>query len=281
VSPVLPDNLGYLFDVPLQTAPKSIAVLEDEARLTYEDLDARSNQVANMLAALDVRAGSRVALMCGNDARFLEALFGTMRLGAVAVPLNTRIGDEALSYIVNDADATVLIASAPLGTRARALHGTAPAVRHLVADGPAQEGSLDYTSLLQSASTVLPRRGTDPDEICMQPYTSGSTGRPKGVLLTHGGQVWNADVLRKAMLIDQEDRGLVAMPLYHKNAMAGVVKPFLLSGATIVLRQGFDAVDAIRAIERFKVTFLTGVPAMCTPRRSPRVTALRRAGLCP
>jgi long-chain acyl-CoA synthetase len=96
----------------------------------------------------------------------------------------------------------------------------------------------------------------------MQPYTSGSTGRPKGVLLTHGGQLWNADMVRRIMMFDETDRGLVAVPLYHKNAMASAVKPLLMSGGALVILPGFDAAEVIKAIERHRCTYLTGVPAM-------------------
>ena len=96
----------------------------------------------------------------------------------------------------------------------------------------------------------------------MQPYTSGSTGKPKGVLLTHRGQIWNADILRKSLLCDDTERALVAVPLFHKNAMVGAVKPFLLAGGSLVILNGFDPVQVIHAIERYRVTYLTGVPAM-------------------
>ncbi len=69
----------------------------------------------------------------------------------------------------------------------------------------------------------------------MQPYTSGSTGKPKGVLLGHRGQIWNADILRKSLSLRSHRARLVAVPLFHKNAMAGVVKPFLLAGGSLVI----------------------------------------------
>ena len=96
----------------------------------------------------------------------------------------------------------------------------------------------------------------------MQPYTSGSTGKPKGVLLAHRGQVWNADIIRKMACLDDTERALVAVPLYHKNAMIGAVKPFLLAGGSLVILPGFDPIEVIRAIDRHQVTYLTGVPAM-------------------
>ena len=93
---MLPDNLGYLFDTACALTPSKPAVFQGDTVLTYAELDARANRVANALAALGVTAGNRVALLFNNDFRFLETLFGAMRLGAVAVPLNIRMGDEAL-----------------------------------------------------------------------------------------------------------------------------------------------------------------------------------------
>ena len=259
---MLPDNLGYLFDAAVRLAPSSPALFQDDVRLTYADLEARCNRVATALQRLGVGAGDRVALMFSNDFRFLESLLGPMRLGAVSVPLNTRMGDEALRYVVEDAEATVLIANRNLAERARAMAGTVGRLKHVVVDGAPGEGLITYDDFLASGSPALPRRATGFDEVCMQPYTSGSTGKPKGVLLTHGGQVWNADILRKAMLIDPTERALVAVPLFHKNAMVGAVKPFLLAGGSMVILPGFDAREVIGAIDRYRVTYMTGVPAM-------------------
>jgi acyl-CoA synthetase (AMP-forming)/AMP-acid ligase II len=259
---VLPQNLGHLFDAPLALSPSRPALLQDDLVLTFGDLEARCNAMANALAELGVGAGDRVALMFSNDWKFIEALLGPMRLGAVSVPLNIRMGDEALAFVLEDCEASVLVANREMAERARALAARAPAVRRLLADAPEAAGSLAYEALLASASQERPARRTDPDEICMQPYTSGSTGKPKGVLLAHGGQIWNADVLRKAILADFDERALVSVPLYHKNAMAGAVKPFLLAGGSLVILPGFEAGAVIESIARYRVTYLTGVPAM-------------------
>jgi acyl-CoA synthetase (AMP-forming)/AMP-acid ligase II len=259
---VLPDNLGYLFDSALALTPSKAAVLQGDTVLTFAELDARANRMANVLAGLGVGAGDRVALLFNNDFRFLETLFGAMRLGAVAVPLNIRMGDEALRYVAEDSEAHVLVASAALAERGRALASRIPAIKELIADGPAAEDVLAYEPALAAASPTLARRATAFDEVCMQPYTSGSTGKPKGVLLTHGGQIWNTDIMRKALMADDTERALIAVPLYHKNAMVGAVKPFLIAGGSLVILPGFDAPEVIRAIDRYEVTYLTGVPAM-------------------
>ena len=196
---MLPDNVGHLFDVPLALIPDRVAIIQGDRELTFAELDARCNRMANALRELGVGPGDRVALMFSNDFRFLESLFGPMRLGAVAVPLNTRMGDDALQYVVDDAEAVVMIANRRHG-RAR----PRPRRPRAAPQAPDRRRSPPPTAR-SSTSRCWPRprpRSSAgrpmPDEICMQPYTSGSTGKPKGVLLAHGGQIWNADVLRKA-----------------------------------------------------------------------------------
>jgi acyl-CoA synthetase (AMP-forming)/AMP-acid ligase II len=173
-----PDNLGYLFDAPLTLAPDSPALFQDDVVLSYADLDARANRMANALRDLGIGAGDRVALMFSNDFRFLESLVGPMRLGAVSVPLNTRMGDEALRYVMENAEAQVVIANTAMAARATAVAAGIPRVKHVIADGDPPDGALAYEPLLAAASPVLARRRTDPGEISMQLYTSGSTGRP-------------------------------------------------------------------------------------------------------
>jgi long-chain acyl-CoA synthetase len=282
---MLPENLGHLFDVSLQCQPDATALLQGDLSLSFRDFDQRCNRVASALTSLGVRAGDRVALMFTNDYRFLESLFGAMRLGAVPVPLNIRMGDEALAYVIDDSDAVALIANSSMAERARRISPNLSRVRHFIVAAEADGRALNYERTLQEASSSFTRRKTAFDEVCMQPYTSGSTGKPKGVLLTHGGQIWNADVLRKFDAIDHTERALVAVPLYHKNAMAGTVKPFLIGGGSQVILPGFDPVEVIKAIDRYKVTFMTGVPAMFSmvlaqkeELRKRDVSSLRYAG---
>ncbi len=260
--PSLPDNLGYLFDGPLALDPSAVAVIQDDREVSYAELDDRSNRMANVLRTLGTRGGDRVALLFDNDFRFLDCGFGAMRIGAVVVPLNTRLGDDALAFALEDCEARVLVAGAALAARARVLASRVPRIRDLVVDEASPVGAVAYEAALSDASPELPRSRLDANSICMQPYTSGSTGTPKGVLLTHHGQIWNTHVVRSAFGITARERGLVAVPLYHKNAMIGTVKPFLLAGGSFVVLNGFDPVRVIEAIERHRVTYMTGVPAM-------------------
>ena len=237
-------------------------MIQGDVTLTYRQLDGRMRRVARLLSGLDVHGAARVALLFPNEWPFVEALFGSMRAGAVPVPLNIRLGYETLRYCVEHSDARVLIASESLRDVALRLRTEVPALRAVAVTGEPASGVLSYDRLLAEAPDELESAAVAPDDVCMQPYTSGSTGRAKGVLLTHAGQYWNAEMVRRVMMLDESDRALVAVPLYHKNAMAAAVKPILMAGGALVILPGFDAAEVIKAIARYRCTYITGTPAM-------------------
>jgi long-chain acyl-CoA synthetase len=250
------DHLGYLTRDAVRLHPGRPALLQEDEAISYAELDDRANHVAGWLAGHGVVAGARVALLWQNDIHYVEEFLGIMRAGAVAVPLNTRQNDETLAYILADAGCAGILAGPTELDRAPTLAKSAGLAEAFVA-GP-DEVQLAAPLTAAVLATAGPH---DPDAVCMQPYTSGSTGRPKGVPLTHRGQTWCADVVRRCYLFDETERALLAAPLFHKNA-GMTLKTILLAGGTCVVLPGFDPVGVIRAIDRFKITYLSGVPAM-------------------
>ena len=101
-----------------------------------------------------------------------------------------------------------------------------------------------------------------PDHLAFLPYTSGSTGKPKGVALTHAGQCWWIGCLHKYWPMPTESRALAAVPLYHKNAMAGAIKPLLSAGGSVVLLPNFEPRRFLRALAGYRCTHAGGVPAV-------------------
>lgn len=245
------DHLGYLTRDAVRLHPDRPALLQDDVVLSYAALDDRADRVAGWLVRRAIGPGAAVALLWQNDVRYVEALLGIMRAGAVAVPLNTRQNDETLAYVLADARCAGILAGPSELDRAQTLAKSAGLADAFAAG----------TDELQQASPLSVRPPHDPDLVCMQPYTSGSTGRPKGVPLTHRGQIWCADMVRKCYLFDETERALLAAPLFHKNA-AMTLKSTLLAGGSCVVLPGFEPVSVLRAIDRFKITYLSGVPAM-------------------
>lgn len=214
--------------------------------VTYAQLDVQCNAIAAGLAARGLGRGDRVGILALNRTEYIAALYGTMRAGAVPVPLNIKLPAESLAFIARDADLKLLFVDA-------AHRKVAPT------DMPLVDFDADFGHFLKPGpfAAVEPAEG----DICLQPYTSGSTGRPKGVLLTHAGQAWQIDALVRARRMTPEDRVLVAAPLYHKNALVWT-KVCVAAGSTIVLLARFDQRLYVDCIGRYRVTRLSGVPTM-------------------
>ena len=249
-----PRTLADLIDVGVACDPERTALVDRHGEWSYAELDQRASQVANGLIAHGVGPGQRVAVLIGNESRFVEALLGTWRAGAVSVLANTRLTPSQIADQVADSQAVVVLASAELKGAADAV-----AVR---SDGTTIFLGKEYDAWRESHSNVRPEVEVAPDEVGMQPYTSGSTGKPKGVLLTHRGQLHNARVVGQVDMIGEDERALVSAPIFHANAMASAVLPFLLVGGSVVILPRFEVESVAAAIARHRCTFMTGVPSM-------------------
>lgn len=171
--------------------PRRTAIVHEDTHLTYRDLHERVLRLAHALRALGVARGDRVAYLGPNHPSFLETLFATGVLGAVFVPLNTRLAAPELAYNLSDSGSTVLVHAAGHAGTAAAAGAEAPALRRITL-GPAAEGALGYEELLAGAPADPLDEPVGPDEPCMIMYTSGTTGRPKGAVLSHANITWNS-----------------------------------------------------------------------------------------
>ncbi|MGV9269020.1 acyl-CoA synthetase [Kitasatospora sp. NPDC003701] len=244
-------------------SPERVALVFQDRPVSYREVHEHALRVANGLHALGVRRGDRVAYLGGNHPAFLETLFACGLLGAVAVPLNTRLATPELAHILADSGSTVLV-HGPGHAEAVAGLRTGTAVRTFVPlDGapPAPAGDVRYRELLAAPADPIDLPVDHPDP-CLIMYTSGTTGRPKGVVLTHGNVIWNCLNLLIDLDLRADEIALVQAPLFHAAALNLSCLPTLLKGGTVVLEEAFDPERALRAIERERVTFVFAVPTM-------------------
>ncbi|WP_435972126.1 acyl-CoA synthetase [Streptomyces sp. Qhu_M48] len=242
--------------------PDRIAVVHDGRALTYRELNGRVRRLAHALRALGVARGDRIAYLGPNHPAFLEALFAAGTLGAVFVPLNTRLAAPELAYNLTDSGSTVLL-YAPEQTEVAGTAAAEAGVRHRIAvAGPGQDGALDYETLLADAGTGPLDEAVAPGDPCMIMYTSGTTGRPKGAVLSHANITWNS----VNVLVDTDLAGdevtLVVAPLFHTAGLNMTCLPTLLKGGRVVLLGAFDADRVLELIEDLRVTYMFGVPTM-------------------
>lgn len=235
--------------------PGRTALVHGDRRLTYRDLHERVLRLANALRGRGVRPGDRVAYLGPNHPAFLETLFATAALGAVFVPLNTRLADPEIAYLLDDAGAAVLV-SGPEHAATAAAVGDRPAVAHRVAVGDG------YEELLAAAPADPVDERVTLADTCMIMYTSGTTGHPKGALLTHGNLTWNCYNLLIDLDVAGDEVALISAPMFHTAALNHTALPVFLKGGTNVLVGRFDPAGSFDLIAEHGVTLMFGVPAM-------------------
>jgi long-chain acyl-CoA synthetase len=243
-------NLGSLASVGRDADKVAIIDLStgQERAFSYRDFDRQADAVARALTRRGLKRGDRVAILAANRFEYLTTIFGVMRAGLVAVPVNFKFPVATIDYIIRDSGAKLVLCDA------QRLQ-SAPAGLPLVGfDG---DGS-DFAAFLDpgpfDALTALP------DEPAMFLYTSGSTGRPKGVVLSHQSHIWVVEQRIAGQNLARH-RFLVAAPLYHMNALA-MSQLAYAANATVVLLPQFTAQLYLEAIGTYRCTWLTAVPPM-------------------
>jgi len=258
---MLAPNAGDLIAETVALDPRRPALIAGGRTMRYGELGDRAARVAGLLRAAGIRRGETVALALGNDRRFVETMLGTLRAGAVALLVNVKLGREALAYIVRHSEARFLIVDGRLGARRAAMTEALPAHSAVLVTAPDAEED-EYERALAAASPIPEAARVDPDDLAILMYTSGSTGRPKGCMLSHSNTWWQARSSARTQLLDRADRGLAMGPLYHANALWGILLPMLFTGGSVVVLPDFDRREALQAMHDHRVTFTSGTPSM-------------------
>ncbi|MGH6830548.1 MAG: class I adenylate-forming enzyme family protein, partial [Methylocella sp.] len=270
--PITPDNprwnnLGYWCHDAALRYPDRIAIIDlarhDPHEVLYRELEERLDRVARLLTDSGIKSGERIAVSISNRFEFIEVFFGAMRAGVVPVPLNIKLGADVLDYIMRDAECVGAIVEEKANPHVAGL-AEAMNCRLRIAFEASRPGWQRYDEALAAAEPRFEPQRLAGDHPSFQPYTSGSTGRPKGVVLTHAGQCWWIRCLQKYWPGEPGNRALAAVPLYHKNAMAGAIKPMLSWGASVVLLPNFEPRRFLNALSHYRCTHAGAVPAVFT-----------------
>jgi fatty-acyl-CoA synthase len=235
------------------------AVQDEDRTLPYAELESRAARCAGWLRARGVGAGDRVAILMSNRSPFLEGVFAAARLGAIALPLNTRLAPPELRELLDDAEPAVLLHDAELeALAARACAGAAKPPERLALGGAPDR----YEAALAASEPVRDVAPVSPDDPMVLMYTSGTTGVPKGALLPHRKTLFNSLNAQLFFDLSGRDRVLVVVPLFHSFGLQILSIPALYAGASLVLQRHFDAAALWDAVEAERVTFFGGVPSM-------------------
>jgi len=242
------------------------AVVLGELKMTYAQLWAHSLQYAAVLRDKGVGPGDKVALLLPNTPHFPLAYFGTLALGAVAVPVHALLKSEEIQYVLEDSGAKALICAAPLlgeGAKGAELAGV-PVLAVMDSPGGEADASLErIDTLALSATPIEAMVATEPEDTAVILYTSGTTGTPKGAEITHLNVTMN--VVASAMHsfdIGPDDVVLGCLPLFHTFGQTCCMNTSFYVGASVVMLPRFDGAQALELMVKEEVTIFMGVPTM-------------------
>jgi len=286
-------NIGRLADDNIQRFGEYDFVFFNGKAHTNIELNRTTNRLGNALKKLGIKKGDRVGVQTLNCPELIQTFFATFKIGAILVPVNPSLRVSELAYIYKDAGLSALISHTDYLTNITEARKDAPALRHVIFCGDKiPEGALGFAEITGQESNQLTLTETDNDDTAVMIYTAGTTGNPKGVMLTHynwyshvtgyydvvlldswgisvrgimhekdGGQAKKEEKEGEVFGVSRNRVSLITLPLFHGYGVFALNLEFLTGGKLVVINR-WDPEEAMKCIEKFRVTDFRGVPTM-------------------
>lgn len=227
--------------------------------VTYAELDRRADRIATRLAASGIKPGDRIGYLGRNHPAYFEVLFGASRAGVVTVPINWRLADDEIAWIVDDADVALIVADDNLATRLRSLAESGSQMPRIISREAEYPAWRDAEAALLGELPLV-----QPGDVAVQLYTSGTTGRPKGALLTHDNLLHYRTLPYKQQPLwnrfEPGDVGLLVMPTFHIGGTGFGIQT-IAAGAGALVASEFNADFIMDAIATKGLSKLFLVPS--------------------
>jgi long-chain acyl-CoA synthetase len=252
-----------LGDIPRKGAlhfPDKEAVVFEETRLGYAQLNCRINRLANALTRMGFTPGQRLAVLAENTHKYLEVYFAAAKLGMSTTPLNYRLSDDEIIHIVNDSEANGFFVGD--GYEARTLNmrdRLLPIEAWIAFDGKSSE-FMAYEEILADAPETEPDVTVDETDLAVLMYTGGTTGLPKGVMLSHRNIMTGVINANLVSGITSSDATCFVLPLFHVSFWPAFC--LLLAGGKVAVNRKPDLNEILRIIQDERCTHMNAVPTV-------------------
>ena len=237
-------NIMNLFDASLIGKKDKEAIEFNGKKLTFGEVNSRGNRMARLLKSRGLEKGDRLCIYLENSLTFIDLYLASVKLGLIFVPVNILYKEREISHIYHDAEPKAFIA-----------HGDVPGVAIV---WEVDEIALEVESL-PDEPILSQTNGDSPAAIV---YTSGTTGLSKGAILTHNNFIANGINLISCWQFTENDRLLLALPLFHVHGLANGIHCWLMSGCKLRLQERFEHQKAADWFSEFKPTVFFGVPTV-------------------
>jgi long-chain acyl-CoA synthetase len=266
-------NLSVLLEDSARRYPDRDALVLGDTRLTYAQVDAAANQVANLLVERGIEPGDKVALSCPNLPYFPIVYYGILKVGAVVVPLNVLLKGREVAYHLGEADVKAYFcfqgtADLAIGQEGYAGFQDSDAeMFFMITADPAADSPIEGTETLGQAlngkSPVFDSVVTEATDTAIILFTSGTTGQAKGAELSHANTMMNVVTINRLFQNQPaQDTHLLTLPLFHTFGATVQMHAGFSMASTIVLVPRFDAEQVIGLMQKEEISFFAGVPTM-------------------
>ena len=245
-------NLVDLFHNSCNQYPDKPAIILENLEYSYSIVHRKIHGLTYILLSVGIKSGDFVTLWMENSAEFIISYYAILHTGAMVIPVDPLATPRETSFIIQNAKSRFILTSPLLYPTAEAVKKQMPNLEIILIDSKLPDGKLDEPIKLDSSE----------DSLAKIIYTSGTTGVPKGALLTHGNLMANIHSVNIALHIAEDERLICILPLFHSFAAMVCMLTPLSVGATIMVLKQFRPDTTLRAIEKYKITILCGVPSM-------------------
>ena len=254
-------NTTDFLNIATAICPDKNAIVFEDKRYTFSQLNERVNRLANGLMKLGVKNGDRVAFLQVNCNQCVETYFAVAKAGAIYLPLNFRAKEKELAYMLNTAEATTIIAGERYIPLIQSIQPELKDLKNLISIEKKHDDMLFYEDVISSspADEVVTEIGDDDTTILM--YTAGTTGFPKGVMLSHNSfSVYMLENVTPADPMAGESN-ILTVPLYHVAGIQAMMAA-IYGGRTLVMERQFEPKEWMELVEREKANRAMMVPTM-------------------
>jgi len=254
-------NTTDFLNISTSICPDRVAIIFEEKRLTFSQLNERVARLANALSNLGVKNGDRVAMLQVNCNQCVEAYFAVAKIGAIHVPLNFRAKGDELAYMLNSSEASVLFAGERYIDLTNSIKPDLTSVSHYISIDGQRDGMLYYEDMISSSPAEGIVAEIDDDDTTILMYTAGTTGFPKGVMLSHNS--FSIYVLENVTPADPEleERNTITVPLYHVAGIQAMMAA-IYGGRTLLMERQFEPGAWMELVEKEKANRAMMVPTM-------------------
>lgn len=250
-------NFSHFLEHSAKYYGERTAIIYNDKKYSYEELNTRTNRLANSLIHLGVKHGDRVGIVCSNSNQYVEIVYACSKIGAVSTHINWRLSSRKIEKIIESANCKIVFYSKQFEESYTGLNKEVTGDIILISDDGGLKGSIDYEKLISKHSQDEPDAEIHEEDILLQMFTSGTTNLPKAVMLTHKNVVSHAKVNIIETKWTEDERYLCVLPMFHIGGFSGIVSNIAVGGTTVI-QNGFNLERYLLTIEKDNIT-ITGI----------------------